>query len=148
MKIKFFFVSFLIIFIAQSIPFNSNNTCAWQSYPRDGVFKQLSSSRDPWFFVDEDNWYIQAPDKWLHFSGCYLAQKLFSQVMNPCLSASVVTFLGVVKEYDDAYREGWSNRDLLMNFLGIASAINKSEFQFYCSFDSQSVMLNLRLKLD
>jgi hypothetical protein len=96
-----------------------------QSYPKDGNFKQLSPDRDPWYFVDEKNWYIMGP------------------VTNPYLSAGVVAFLGIAKEYDDAYREGWSNRDLLMDLLGIASALNRTKYQFYCSFNSEKMMLNL-----
>ncbi len=147
MKTKIFFAFFLLIVVSQSVLFNQNNVYAWQSYPKDGVFKALPPDRDPWFYVDEGNWYIQAPDKWQHFSGCYLAQKLFSQVINPYLCAGLVAFLGIAKEYDDAYREGWSNRDLLMDFLGITAGMNRSKYQLYCSFDSEKVMLNLSLGL-
>lgn len=147
MKTKIIFTFFLLIFLSESILFNQNKAVAWQSYPKDGVFKQLPPSKDAWYFIDGGNWYIQAPDKWQHFTSCYLAQKLFSQVFNPYFSAGVVAFLGIAKEYDDAYREGWSNRDLLMNFLGIAAGLNQSKYQFYCSFDSEKLMLNFRLRL-
>jgi len=147
MRLKIFLAFFLIIFLHQSVLWNQNSAYAWQTYPKDGVFKQLPPARDSWYFIDEKNWYIMAPDKWQHFSGSYLAQKLFSQMINPYFSAGVVAFLGIAKEYDDAYREGWSNRDLLMDFLGIAAALNKSKYQFYCSFDSEKIMLNLRFRL-
>lgn len=127
----------------------SNNSLAFrlQSYPKDGRFKQLSPGRDPWYFMDEQNWYLAAPDKWQHFSGCYLGQKLLSQYLNRYFTAGLIAFLGIAKEYDDAYREGWSNRDLLMDFLGIFAAMNQSKYQLYCSFDSQKIMLNLNYRL-
>ncbi|MCJ7496934.1 MAG: hypothetical protein MUO78_02195 [candidate division Zixibacteria bacterium] len=145
------YIAFSLICLLQILNLSvlSNQSFAFklQSYPKDGNFKQLSPDRDPWYFVDEKNWYIMGPDKWQHFSGCYIAQKLFSQVTNPYLSAGVVAFLGLAKEYDDAYREGWSSRDLLMDFLGIVSAINRTKYQFYCSFDSEKMMLNLNFSL-
>lgn len=134
------FMFFLNLFILPS----SSQAFRLQSYPRDGRFKLLSPSRDPWYFTDEKNWYFAGPDKWQHFSGCYLGQKLLSQHLNPYISAGLIAFLGMAKEYDDAYREGWSNRDLLMDFLGIFAALNQSKYQLYCSFDSQKIMLNLR----
>lgn len=137
------FMFFLNLFILPS----SSQAFRLQSYPRDGKFKQLSPGRDPWYFIDEQNWYIAAPDKWQHFSGCYLGQKLLSQYLNRYFTAGLIALLGIAKEYDDAYREGWSNRDLLMDFLGIFAAMNQSKYQLYCSFDSQKIMLNLNCRL-
>ena len=139
--ISFSFFLDLFLFSSSSLAFRL------QSYPRDGRFKQLSPSRDHWYFVDEKNWYFAGPDKWQHFSGCYLGQKFLSQYLNPYISAGLIAFIGTAKEYDDAYREGWSNRDLLMDFLGIFAALNQSKYQLYCSFDSQKLMLNLSCRL-
>ena len=139
-------ISFMFFFNWFILP-SSSQAFRLQSYPRDGRFKQLSPSRDSWYFVDEKNWYFAGPDKWQHFSGCYLGQKLLSQYLNPYISAGLIAFIGMAKEYDDAYREGWSNRDLLMDFLGIFAAMNQSKYQLYCSFDSQKIMLNLNCRL-
>jgi hypothetical protein len=116
---------------------------AW-NYPRDGKFKQLHSHADAWFFVDEENWDIKNPDKWQHFTGCYVTQKLLSRGLNKYLSALVVFSLGVAKEYEDAYREGWSARDLAVNSLGIISAMyDGSDAKVLCSYDEEKIMLNL-----
>ncbi|MDP3025563.1 MAG: hypothetical protein Q8O10_08520 [candidate division Zixibacteria bacterium] len=139
--ISFSFFLNLFLLPAKSLAFRL------QSYPRDGRFKQLSPGRDRWYFMDEQNWYLAAPDKWQHFSGCYLGQKLLSQYLNRYFTAGLIALLGIAKEYDDAYREGWSNRDLLMDFLGIFAAMNQSKYQLYCSFDSQKIMLNLNCRL-
>jgi len=139
-------ISFMLFLNSFILPSNGQ-AFRLQSYPRDGRFKQLSPSRDPWYFVDEKNWYFAGPDKWQHFSGCYLGQKLLSQYLNHYFSAGLIAFLGIAKEYDDAYREGWSNRDLFMDFLGIFAAMNQSKYQLYCSFDSEKIMLNLNFGL-
>ena len=120
---------------------------AW-NYPRDGRFKKIATQNDPWFYVDEEHWDIKAPDKWQHFTGCYLTQKLLSKGMNKYLSALLIFSLGVAKEYEDAYREGWSPRDLAVNSLGIISAMyDKPEAKVLCTYDQEKIMLNLVLPL-
>lgn len=120
----------LLIVLLLAIPSLSH---AW-NYPRDGKFKQLAPSRDAWFFVDEENWDIKNPDKWQHFTGCYVTQKLLSRGLNKYLSALVVFSLGVAKEYEDAYREGWSARDLAVNSLGILSAMyDRPDAKAFCT---------------
>jgi hypothetical protein len=137
MKIK---VLFFLITLLFTIPASS---IAW-NYPRDGRFKQLTPQNDPWFFVDQERWDVKAPDKWQHFSGCYISQKLLSKGMNKYLSAILIFSLGVAKEYEDAYREGWSARDLAVNSLGILSAMyDKPEAKVLCTYDQEKVMLNL-----
>jgi hypothetical protein len=116
---------------------------AW-NYPRDGKFKQLHPSRDKWFFVDEENWDIKAPDKWQHFTGNYVSQKLLSKHVNKYVSACVLFSLGVAKEYEDAYREGWSARDLAADALGILTAMyDKPGARVLCTYDQNSILLNL-----
>ncbi len=116
---------------------------AW-NYPRDGKFKQLAPQNDSWFFVDEEHWDIKAPDKWQHFTGCYITQKLLSRRTNKYVSAMLIFSLGLAKEYEDAYREGWSARDLAINSLGMLSAIcDKPDAKFLCSYDQEKIMLNL-----
>ena len=134
-KILLFLIALLL-----AIP---NLSHAW-NYPRDGKFKQLSPDRDSWFFVDEANWDIKAPDKWQHFTGSYITQKLLSKRMNKYFSALLVFSLGVAKEYEDAYREGWSARDLAVNSLGILSAMyDKPDAKVFCTYDREKIMLNL-----
>ena len=134
-KILLFLIAFLL-----AIP---NLSHAW-NYPRDGRFKQIASQNDPWFYVDEELWDIKAPDKWQHFTGCYLTQKLLSKGMNKYLSALLIFSLGVAKEYEDAYREGWSPRDLAVNSLGIISAMyDKPEAKIFCTYDQEKILLNL-----
>ncbi len=116
---------------------------AW-NYPRDGEFKQLHPNRDGWFFVDQANWDIKAPDKWQHFTGCYVSQKLLSKHMNRYVSALVIMSVGLYKEYEDAYREGWSARDLAADALGILTAMyDKPAAKVLCTYDQDKVMLNL-----
>ena len=120
---------------------------AW-NYPRDGRFKQLHPHADGWFFVDEQHWDIKAPDKWQHFTGCYVTQKLLSRGLNKYVSALVVFSLGVAKEYEDAYREGWSARDMAVNSLGILSAMyDRPDTKIFCTYDQEKIMLNLFLPL-
>ena len=116
---------------------------AW-NYPRDGKFKQLHPHADGWFFVDEEHWDIKAPDTWQHITGGYVTQKLLSRVMNKYLSALLVFSLGVAKEYEDAYREGWSARDMAVNSLGILSAMyDRPDAKTFCTYDQEKIMLNL-----
>ena len=116
---------------------------AW-NYPRDGRFKQLVPQSDPWFYVDEVNWDIKAPDKWQHFTGSYVSQKLLSKHMNKYLSGLLLLSVGVYKEYEDAYREGWSARDLAIDALGILSAMyDRPSATVICTYDQEKIMLNL-----
>jgi len=131
---------FFLIALLLAIPTSS---FAW-NYPRDGKFKQLAPQNDSWFFMDEEHWDIKAPDKWQHFTGCYITQKLLSRRINKYVSAMLIFSLGVAKEYEDAYREGWSARDLAVNSLGILSAMyDKPEAKVFCTYDQEKIMLNL-----
>lgn len=116
---------------------------AW-SYPRDGRFKQVCPRNDPWFYVDYQHWDVEAPDKWQHFAGSYVAQRLLSTRVNEYLSSVLIFSLGVAKEYEDAHREGWSARDLAANTLGIVSAIcNRPTARILCTYDHERLMLNM-----
>jgi hypothetical protein len=94
---------------------------------RDVQFKQLHHHQDAWYFVDYKHWDIKAPDKWQHFPGCYIIQKILSRHLNKYLSASLVTIISILKEHEDAYREVWSGRDILVDFLGILRELTTSE---------------------
>lgn len=118
------------------------------NYPRDGKFKRLSSKNDPWFYVDEANWDIKNPDKWQHFTGCYVSQKLLSRHMNKYFSGLLLFSIGLYKEYEDAYREGWSSRDLAVDALGILTAIyDRPSAKVICTYDQEKIMLNLVFRL-
>lgn len=99
---------------------------AW-NYPSDGYFKQLPAKADPWFYTD-DRWDIRCPDKFQHSQGSQVACELINGVVqNRALTLFIVAGAGVYKEYGDAFREGWSPRDLEADGIGIASWIfNKS----------------------
>lgn len=118
-----------------------NDAHGW-NYPSDGKFKQLLPSNDPWYYIDEENWDVKCPDKFQHFFGSYLGQRLISKRMNKWVSAGLILGIGLYKEYEDAYREGWSLRDVSMDILGIVSAMNTSDrFQVSCMYDKERVML-------
>jgi len=68
--------------------------------------------------------------------------------MNKYVSAVVAFSLGVAKEWEDGYREGWSARDVLANTLGIAAAMyDKPEAKVLCAYDQEKIMLNLVFSL-
>ena len=116
-------VAIIVIVLVGVVLLWSGDVCG-KSYPRDGSFKELSFSRDPWYFVDTQNWYIKAPDKWVHFMGSYALTEVTSKVVGENIWAGIISFgLGLVKEYDDGYREGWSRRDIYMDFGGMASSL-------------------------
>lgn len=126
----------------------SNQVYGW-NYPRDGKFKQIHPQSDPWFYVDYENWDIKAPDKWQHFTGCYLSQKFFSRHLNKYLSASLVMGISILKEYEDAYREGWSARDIVADFLGVlAGTYSNRKYKLLCFYDNEKVTLNLLMNID
>jgi hypothetical protein len=137
MKLKVTLLSILFLLL-------SNALCYAWNYPRDGRFKRIDSQNDPWFYVDEEHWDIKAPDKWQHFTGCYVSQKLLSKHMNKYLSGLLILSLGLYKEYEDAYREGWSPRDLAVDALGILTAMyDRPSAKVLCTYDQEKVMLNL-----
>ena len=126
----------------------ANNLAYCWNYPRDGKFKQLSPHRDSWFFMDQ-RWDIKAPDKWQHFAGSYLCQKILSRYTNRYLSAGFLFSLGILKEWEDAYREGYSTKDVLVNLIGIASAtFENRKYRILCLYDQEKITLNLYLKIN
>ena len=125
----------------------SNLAYCW-NYPRDGKFKQLSPHHDSWFFTDQ-RWDIKAPDKWQHFTGSYFSQKILSRYMNKYLSAGILFSFGILKECEDAYREGYSGRDVLANLIGIASAtFENRKYRILCLYDQEKLTLNLYVNIN
>ena len=140
-KVSFLLAILWVFFVLSDFAFGWN-------YPGDGKFKQLRPQNDSWFFVDEEHWDIKAPDKWQHFTGCYASQKLLSKHMNKYLSGLLLLSVGIYKEYEDAYREGWSLRDISMDLLGILSAMyDRPSAKVFCIYDQEKVMLNLVFSL-
>ncbi|MCI0596117.1 MAG: hypothetical protein L0Z48_06205 [candidate division Zixibacteria bacterium] len=110
----------------------------WSSYPRDGKFKQLPARADMWYYVDDERWAIRAPDKWQHYIGCYVSQKLLQQKIGKWKAFLVIESLGILKEIDDGYREGWSPRDLIVDNLGILGAlVSGDRLKFTGSYDTE-----------
>lgn len=120
------------------------------SFPRDNKFKQLPNSRDAWYYVDSRNWYIIAPDKWQHFMGSYALAEVTGKVTGSPVAAGLITFgLGLAKEFDDAYREGWSRRDIYMDIGGVASALLLPErIRLFADYDRETVMFKLSFIID
>ncbi|MBD3216706.1 MAG: hypothetical protein GF310_00425 [candidate division Zixibacteria bacterium] len=143
----------LLIFTAiiLTVVLTTADTCAFgkfQTYPKDGHFKQLPGSRDYWYFIDQNNWYIKAPDKFQHMMGCYLFSEVGDQFMDKYLAGAVVFGVGLYKEYDDGMREGWSPRDLLMNTFGVFAGIaNTDKYHFWMDWDEGAVILNFSISL-
>lgn len=114
----------------------------WSSYPRDGRFKQLPARADMWNYVDEERWAIRAPDKWQHFIGCYLSQKLLQKKFGKWKAFLITEGLGILKEIDDGCREGWSPRDLIVDNLGILGAMLSNEkLKFTGAYDREKVVI-------
>lgn len=132
----------VLIFLISS--FAASELYARGSYPRDGKFKQLSVNKDQWYFIDENNWYIQAPDKFQHMMGSYALYKTTNMMMDKYLAAGVTLGLGIYKEYDDAFREGWSPRDLLMDTLGVVAGwLNNDKYKIWMDWEDGAIVLKL-----
>ncbi len=117
-------------------------------YPKNGVFKRLPDSRDQWFYVDKNNWEIEAPDKWTHMMGSMGSTAALSRFMNKYAAGALVMTFGLYKEYDDAYREGWSYRDIIMDALGVTASMTANDrYRILCDYESDRVMLRLSVTL-
>lgn len=140
---------FLLIVIVSGFLLWPVGACA-ESYPRDGHFKELSFGKDRWYFVDTKNWYIKAPDKWVHFMGSYaLSEVSYRVVRNKFWAGVIAVGLGLVKEYDDAYREGWSRRDIYVNVGGVASSLILPEnARLLAYYDDDSLIFKLSFIID
>lgn len=119
------------------------------SYPKNGVFKRLPDARDKWFYVDNNNWEIKAPDKWTHMMGSLSSTSFLSRFMNKYAAGALVMTFGLFKEYDDAYREGWSYRDIIADAVGITASLTANErYRLICDYDSEKVVLLMSVTID
>jgi len=118
------------------------------SYPRDGQFKQQEGRSDPWYYKGDANWEIQAPDKWQHMMGSYASSEVFSLFMDNKLAGGIVLSLGVLKEVEDGFREGWSVRDIFMDAVGVgASLINNKKYKLWCDWNRDSIQFKVSITL-
>lgn len=120
----------------------------FQDYPKDGKFKQIPSSKDYWYFFDNNNWYIKAPDKFQHMMGSYALTRVGSLMMDEYTSAAIVLGLGLYKEYDDGLREGWSPRDLLMDAFGVVAGVaNNEKYKLWMDWNGGAIILKFSITL-
>lgn len=119
-------------------------------YPRKGSFKQLHFTVDKWYYIDNTNWIIKAPDKWVHFMGSYSLGALTYRITGDRFFAGLFTLgLGVLKEVDDGYREGWSQRDLYMDATGLLSSlVTPDNVRLLAYYDDNSIMFKMSFILD
>lgn len=69
--------------------------------------------------------------------GSYALTEVTNKVVKGKVWAGIIALgMGVLKEYDDAYREGWSARDLYMDIGGVAASTllpdNMKLLAYYC----------------
>ena len=136
-----------MLLIAFLVPYGYSTAMA-NKYPKDGVFKRLHESKDWWYYVDDINWDIKAPDKWVHMMGSMTSSMLLGRVVNKYAAGALVFAFGVYKEYDDGYREGWSYRDLIADAVGITASLTANKgYRILCAYDSEKVVLLLNFTL-
>jgi len=118
------------------------------NYPSDGKFKQQSIDYDVWYYEGDPDWTIKAPDKWQHMMGSYVSAEILSLMVDDKLAGGLVFTLGVLKEVEDGYREGWSVRDIFMDALGVgASLLNNDDYKIWCDWDKDTVQLKLSISI-
>ena len=102
----------------------TGSNTAQAGFPHNGKFKMQPASEDTWYYYDNIHWYLKAPDKWQHLMGSYASTKVFTAAFDDKITAATAVLLGgVLKELDDALREGWSIKDLAMDALGVGAAV-------------------------
>ncbi len=137
------------VLIAVIFVFGVTDTAKGGNYPKDGIFKQLPTKMDYWFYVDANNWTIVAPDKWTHMMGSMGTTTLLSRFMNKYAAGALVFSLGLFKEYDDGYREGWSYRDILADALGVSASLTANKnYRLLAKYDQDSITFLLNFTLD
>jgi hypothetical protein len=85
-KAKLSLIGILIIVICFSATLAA--FAGLQNYPKDGKFKQIPASIDYWSFVDNDNWYMKAPDKFQHMMG-WDGGRLTRNFQFPCIELNL-----------------------------------------------------------
>lgn len=118
-------------------------------FPANGKFKMQPIAEDRWYYYDDHHWYIKAPDKWQHLMGSYASTKVLQVALEDDLSAAAAVLIGgVLKEVDDAMREGWSVRDLMMDLLGVSAAVlDTPGVRFLGAYDHDRFLFTLNIRL-
>jgi hypothetical protein len=118
-------------------------------FPVNGKFKMQPLESDLWYYYDHQHWYIKAPDKWQHLMGSYASTKVLKLALEDDLSAAAAVLIGgVMKELDDALREGWSVRDLMMDFVGVSAAVlDTPRVRFLGAYDQERFLFTLNFRL-
>lgn len=138
----------LIVSILMIILMSSQSYAYFFNYPRDGSFKQQSIDGDVWFYKGDPDWTIKAPDKWQHMMGSYASAEFLSLIVDDKLAGGLVFTLGILKEVEDGYREGWSIRDIFMDAAGVgASLFNNDRYKVWCDWKDDNVQLKLSISL-
>lgn len=119
-------------------------------YPRNDKFKQLPITKDNWYFVDNKNWMTKSPDKFVHYMGSYSLANITYRITKDKLISSVFSIgLGLIKELDDGYREGWSKRDIYMDVGGtLSSLFSPKDVRMLCYYDQEAIYFKLSMILD
>lgn len=109
------------------------------NYPRDGHFKLLSPGNDKWFYIDSENWYFKAPDKWQHYTGNYFFSKVLKDKIGVIPTISLLSIANIAKEIEDGYREGASIRDLGIGTAGMLAGLFQQNL--ICYYDNEKILL-------
>ena len=109
------------------------------NYPRNGHFKFQSPQEDKWYFIDQKDWYVKAPDKWQHYFSNYASSMLLVNKIGLIPTLSILTMANIAKEMEDGYREGFSVRDLTVGSAGmLAGALKRN---FICYYDNEKILI-------
>lgn len=116
LKKKLLFIT--ILFPALAIP------AVGSMYPYDGTWKHLKWSDDLWYHIDP-KWSLALPDKVQHVELSAAGVEIFKLIgVNEYLGASSIFTIGLLKEFlVDAFREGWSTKDIIGNFIGVTKQV-------------------------
>ncbi len=131
-----------LVLLAQAESVNAGNPLF--SHPSNGEFKM--QRKDPWLYVGSD-WELKMPDKASHFYGSYVAESsVYAITKEELVSNPVVIGLGVTKEIFDAYREGFSYKDLISDALGLGTSLlnrKSQKFKAVCDYNDERIVLRL-----
>lgn len=116
------------------------------SYPRDGRFKFVTPSNDPWYYLNPSQLEFQTPDKWQHYMGNYLFCSPSEKFIGKWPTIVLFTSINILKEIEDGYREGASVKDLGVGFAGMFSSLTGRKI--ICVFDEEKILLKYFVSLD
>ncbi len=109
------------------------------SYPRDGNFKFLNSSKDHWYSANNNYWTTSIPDKYQHYMLNYGAASYLERNLDKISIIAILSGLNTMKELEDGFREGASVRDLAVGSLGMLAGLYTKNM--ICVYDSDSILI-------